>query len=303
MSIRPDQWIATRSTPPTHILQTVHGQSPQFAWEGITHTKEQLRSFTDRYMATQVSHEDLQEEGWVPMIEPFEMEQVRYKATYPWMNGIRKGEISIANSQNAEMFRTGLGPKLTEDDKFLYHNNQLDIKAYTWEDELYHVPERVISYGNSSYGYDVRLSEEFKLFTNLNSAVIDPKRFDEKCLIDAELKTDPNGDKYVILPPNSYLLGRTIEYFHIPRNVTVVAVGKSTYARAGAIVNVTPIEAEFQGNVVIEISNSTNLPLKIYANEGISQFLFFESDQECKTSYADRDGKYMHQTGVVLPRI
>lgn len=163
--------------------------------------------------------------------------------------------------------------------------------------------ERVISYGNSSYGYDVRLSEEFKLFTNINSAVIDPKRFDEKCLIDAELKVDPNGDKYVILPPNSYLLGRTVEYFRIPRNVTVVAVGKSTYARAGAIVNVTPIEAEFEGNVVIEISNSTNLPLKIYANEGISQFLFFESNEDCETSYADRDGKYMGQTGVTLPKV
>ena len=163
--------------------------------------------------------------------------------------------------------------------------------------------ERVISYGNSSYGYDVRLSEEFKLFTNINSAVIDPKRFDEKCLIDAELKVDPNGDKYVILPPNSYLLGRTIEYFRIPRNVTCVALGKSTYARAGAIVNVTPIEAEFEGNVVIEISNSTNLPLKIYANEGISQFLFFESNEDCETSYADRDGKYMGQTGVTLPKV
>lgn len=242
--IKSDRWIATRSTPPTHILQTVHGQNPQFAWEGITHTKEQLQSFKDRYMATEVSHEDLQKEGWSPMIEPFERHQVR-------------------ESEGG----------------------------------------RVISYGNSSYGYDVRLSEEFKLFTNINSAVIDPKCFDEKCLIDAELKIDPNGDKYVILPPNSYLLGRTIEYFHIPRNVTVVALGKSTYARAGAIVNVTPIEAEFEGNVVIEISNSTNLPLKIYANEGISQFLLFESDEECETSYADRDGKYMHQTGVVLPRI
>lgn len=163
--------------------------------------------------------------------------------------------------------------------------------------------DRVISYGNSSYGYDVRLSEEFKLFTNINSAVIDPKCFDEKCLIDAELKIDPNGDKYVILPPNSYLLGRTIEYFRIPRNVTVIAVGKSTYARAGAIVNVTPIEAEFEGNVVIEISNSTNLPLKIYANEGISQFLFFESDEDCETSYADRDGKYQGQTGVTLSKV
>ncbi len=270
--IKSDRWIATRSTPPTHILQTVHGQNPQFAWEGITHTKEQLQSFKDRYMATQVSHEDLQEEGWVPMIEPFEMEQVRYKATYPWLNGIRKGEISIANSQNAEMFRTGLGPKLTEDDKFLYHNNQLDIKVYTWEDELYHVPERVISYGNSSYGYDVRLSEEFKLFTNLNSAVIDPKRFDEKCLIDAELKVDPNGDKYVILPPNSYLLGRTVEYFRIPRNVTVIAVGKCL---AGDTLITNPETGEIcrmdqtaDLNAVQGVNDSAT-KLSVYSTEGL----------------------------------
>ena len=244
MSIKADRWITTRSTPPSHILHTVHGRETQFAWDGVTHTKEQLRTMQDRYMATRVRPEELQEEGWAPMIEPFERRQVREE------NG-----------------------------------------------------ERVISYGNSSYGYDVRLSEEFKLFTNINSAVIDPKRFDEKCLIDAELKVDPNGDKYVILPPNSYLLGRTVEYFRIPRNVTVVAVGKSTYARAGAIVNVTPIEAEFEGNVVIEISNSTNLPLKIYANEGISQFLFFESNEDCETSYADRDGKYQGQRGLVTPRV
>lgn len=244
MSIKSDKWIATKSTPPSHALHTIHGRDTTLAWEGITHTPKELESKEQRYIATRLCPEDLTKIDWKPMIEPFERRQVREE------NG-----------------------------------------------------ERVISYGNSSYGYDVRLSEEFKLFTNINSAVIDPKRFDEKCLIDAELKVDPNGDKHVILPPNSYLLGRTVEYFRIPRNVTVVAVGKSTYARAGAIVNVTPIEAEFEGNVVIEISNSTNLPLKIYANEGISQFLFFQSDEDCETSYADRDGKYQGQTGVVVPRI
>lgn len=164
---------------------------------------------------------------------------------------------------------------------------------------------KIISKGVSSYGYDVSLSEEFKIFTNINSSIIDPKRFDEqKCLIDATLQIDEeNGDKYVILPPNSYLLGRTNEYFHIPRDITVVCLGKSTYARVGAIVNVTPIEAGFKGNVVIEISNSTNLPLKVYANEGISQFLFFRGDVECKVSYADRCGKYMGQTGVTLAKV
>jgi len=162
---------------------------------------------------------------------------------------------------------------------------------------------KAISYGVSSYGYDVRLAEEFKIFTNINSAVIDPKRFNDKCLIDGEVHSDEYGDKYVILPPNSYLLGRTIEYFNIPRDVMVVCLGKSTYARAGAIVNVTPIEAGFEGHVVIEVSNSTNLPLKIYANEGIAQFLFFQSDEPCVTSYADRGGKYQGQTGIVVPRI
>lgn len=165
--------------------------------------------------------------------------------------------------------------------------------------------QKIISMGVSSYGYDVSLSEEFKIFTNLNSSIIDPKRFDEqKCLVDAVLQTDDEtGEKYVILPPNSYLLGRTNEYFRIPRNITVICVGKSTYARAGAIVNVTPIEAGFAGHVVIEISNSTNLPLKIYANEGVSQFMFFKGDVTCLVSYADRGGKYMGQTGITLPKV
>ena len=199
--------------------------------------------------------------------------------------------------------RTRIGETLTEDDLFEYHSGDSRIKVIDENGVLRHIDTPVISYGTSSYGYDVSLSEEFKLFTNLNSAVIDPKRFDEACLADAKVHTDSTGDRYVILPPNSYLLGRTVEYFRIPRRVTVLAVGKSTYARAGAIVNVTPIESEFEGNVVIEISNSTNLPLKIYANEGIAQFMFFESDEDCLTSYADRKGKYMGQTGVTLPKV
>ena len=166
-------------------------------------------------------------------------------------------------------------------------------------------PERkIISRGTTSYGYDVALSDkEIKLFTNLNSALIDPKRLDTKCLIDAQVHQDEDGALFVILPPNSYLLGYTVEHFDIPRDVMVVCLGKSTYARAGAIVNVTPIEPGFRGNVVIEISNSTNLPLKIYLNEGISQFLFFRGSEPCRTSYADRSGKYMNQTGVTLPLV
>lgn len=159
--------------------------------------------------------------------------------------------------------------------------------------------EKVISYGTSSYGYDVRLADKFKIFTNINSMIIDPKRFDDKCLVNGEVRVDTFGDEYVILPPNSYLLGYTVETFDIPRDVTAIAVGKSTYARAGAIVNVTPIEAGFKGSVVIEVSNSTNLPLKIYVGEGIAQFLFFEATESCAVSYADRGGKYQGQSGII----
>ncbi len=154
--------------------------------------------------------------------------------------------------------------------------------------------ERVISYGTSSYGYDVRCAREFKIFTNINSAVVDPKRFDASSFIDVE--TD-----VCIIPPNSFVLARTVEYFKIPRNVLTVCVGKSTYARCGIIVNVTPLEPEWEGHVTLEFSNTTNLPAKIYANEGVAQILFLESDEVCETSYADRGGKYQRQRGVTLP--
>lgn len=162
----------------------------------------------------------------------------------------------------------------------------------------------VISFGLTSYGYDVTLSDEFRVFTNINSVVIDPKRLNEACLVQVGVQTDPDtGEKYILMPPNSYLLGRTREYFRIPRDVLVVCLGKSTYARSGAIVNVTPIEPGFEGNVVIEISNSTSLPARIYANEGISQFLFFRGDHPCEVSYGDRNGKYQGQTGITLPKV
>lgn len=166
----------------------------------------------------------------------------------------------------------------------------------------------ILSSGTSSFGYDVTLKEEFKIFSNANGGVIDPKRFDPTNLIDGRLNVDEaTGEKWVILPPNSYLLGETHEVFSIPRDVSVVAVGKSTYARAGAIVNVTPIEAGFKGTVVIEISNATTLPMRIYANEGVAQFLFFQGDQPCETSYGDRNegrgGKYQHQRGIRLSQV
>jgi dCTP deaminase len=154
---------------------------------------------------------------------------------------------------------------------------------------------RVISYGTSSYGYDIRCADEFKIFTNINSAIVDPKAFDSNSFVD--LKSD-----VCIIPPNSFALARTVEYLRIPRNVLVVCLGKSTYARCGIIVNVTPLEPEWEGHVTLEFSNTTPLPAKIYANEGVAQILFFESDEVCDSSYKDRGGKYQGQRGVTLPR-
>ena len=155
--------------------------------------------------------------------------------------------------------------------------------------------KRVVSYGTSSYGYDVRCSNHFKIFTNINSAIVDPKGFKEDSFVDFE------GDVCVI-PPNSFALASTVEHFRIPRSVLTICLGKSTYARCGIIVNVTPLEPEWEGYVTLEFSNTTPLPAKIYANEGVAQMLFFESDEVCKTPYKDRQGKYQGQSGVTLPR-
>ena len=156
--------------------------------------------------------------------------------------------------------------------------------------------QRIVSFGTSSYGYDIRASNEFKIFTNIHSATVDPKNFDARSFID--VKAD-----VCIIPPNSFALARTIEYFKIPRDVITVCVGKSTYARCGIIVNVTPFEPEWEGIVTLEVSNTTPLPAKIYAGEGIAQVLFFEGDEPCETSYADRKGKYQSQKGLTLPRM
>jgi dCTP deaminase len=154
---------------------------------------------------------------------------------------------------------------------------------------------RIVSYGTSSYGYDVRCAREFKIFTNINSTIVDPKAFDPSSFVDVE-------SEVCIIPPNSFALARTVEFFRIPRSTLVVCLGKSTYARCGIIVNVTPLEPEWEGHVTLEFSNTTPLPAKIYANEGVAQMLFFESDEVCETSYRDRGGKYQGQTGVTLPR-
>jgi len=158
------------------------------------------------------------------------------------------------------------------------------------------VRDGVVSYGVSSYGYDIRVADEFKIFTNVYSAIVDPKHFDTKSMVDY------NGE-VCIIPPNSFALARTVEYFRIPRSVLTICVGKSTYARCGIIVNVTPFEPEWEGFVTLEISNTTPLPAKIYANEGIAQVLFFEADEGCDISYADKKGKYQNQQTIVLPKL
>jgi dCTP deaminase len=184
----------------------------------------------------------------------------------------------------------------------------MGLKADSWirEQALEHamitpfcedqVGKGVVSYGLSSYGYDIRVSDEFKIFTNLNSTVVDPKHFEDENVVDFQ------GD-VCIVPPNSFALARTVEYFKIPRDVLAICLGKSTYARCGIIVNVTPFEPEFEGHITIEISNTTPLPAKIYANEGIAQVLFLQGDEMCETSYGDKRGKYQGQEGITLPRI
>ena len=154
----------------------------------------------------------------------------------------------------------------------------------------------VLSYGLSSYGYDARVSKNFKIFTNVNSATVDPKDFSNTSFVDREVD-------FCVIPPNSFALARTVEYFKIPKETLVICVGKSTYARCGIIVNVTPLEPEWEGHVTLEFSNTTPLPAKIYANEGAAQFLFFKGDDTCELSYADRKGKYMFQKGVTLPKL
>jgi len=158
------------------------------------------------------------------------------------------------------------------------------------------VREGVVSYGLSSYGYDLRVADEFKIFTNVNCTVVDPKQFDERSFVTVR-------SECAIIPPNSFALARSVEYFKIPRDVLTICVGKSTYARCGIIVNVTPFEPEWEGFVTLEISNTTPLPARIYANEGLCQIIFFQSDEVCETSYADRRGKYQAQKGIVLPKL
>ncbi|MED5476227.1 MAG: dCTP deaminase [Candidatus Neomarinimicrobiota bacterium] len=158
------------------------------------------------------------------------------------------------------------------------------------------VSKRIISYGLSSYGYDIRVADSYKIFTNVNNSVVDPKNFDENSFVDVK-------GEVCIIPPNSFALAKSVEHFKIPRNILAICLGKSTYARCGIIVNVTPFEPEWEGYVTLEISNTTPLPAKIYSNEGLCQILFFESDEVCETSYKDKNGKYQGQINITLPKI
>lgn len=182
-------------------------------------------------------------------------------------------------------------------DRWIRHMaiEQAMITPFEPEQVRHHNGNQLISYGTSSYGYDVRCSNEFKIFTNINSAIVDPKNFDDNSFVD--VKSD-----VCIIPPNSFALACTMEHFRIPRNVLTICLGKSTYARCGIIVNVTPLEPEWEGHVTLEFSNTTPLPAKIYAFEGVAQMLFLESDEVCTMSYRDRQGKYQGQSGVTLPR-
>lgn len=192
-------------------------------------------------------------------------------------------------------------------DKWIIKKCKEDNMIYPFSDKQIKSAEdmKIVSYGVSSYGYDITLAPEMQLFTNAYTSVINPKDFDIDSLIKLPLikrKHKNTEYSYFILPPNAFALGRSIEYFKVPRNILIACVGKSTYARCGLVVNTTPFEPEWEGNVTLEFSNTTNLPMMIFANEGIAQVLFFESDEECEISYKDRDGKYQNQTGITLPR-
>lgn len=290
-----DRTITAVCTPPTHVTNDGTGY-PMLVFYEDSNTVVSSKT-GDRYglVNRPIRKIELAElPFWKPMISPFVGHQVR-------------GEPLIDHDKMAHMHNVAYTYARPDKERkaaraWLQDPSQHYMKRADEGHEGELITRRVLSYGLSSAGYDVRLADEFKIFSNANSSQIDPKNLDEGCLVDGVVKTDTDGARYVLLPPNSYLLGHTVETFDIPRDVMVVALGKSTYARAGAIVNVTPIEPGFRGSVVIEVSNSTPLPLRLYAGEGIAQFLFFRSEP-CLVSYDDRNGKYQDQQGLVLPKV
>lgn len=278
--IKSDRWIRSKCQQPDgYVIAGEVNHEDKSNWVPVQrHKGEKLTDAAERVIfevlkkkpieCTFMSGENLKE--FIPMITPYEpgnIREVEKKLNYP---------PHTFTSMSIEPTKL---PSGVEERGGEYFHKQ-----------------KILSYGTSSFGYDVTLSDEFQIFSNINNTVIDPLNFDTKCLV-------PFKGEVCTLPPNSYLLGVTREYFRIPRDVMVICVGKSTYARCGAIVNVTPIEPGFEGHVVIEIANTTSLPMKIYADQGIAQFMFFQSDEECEVSYADKKGKYQGQTGVTLAKV
>ncbi len=270
MTILSDVTIRELCVPPSRIYdQTLHHEltraQNEKGWPSHDQAERKIRLDLEEKAHRPLNGKELAD--FRPMISPFLPELVR------------------------EVLRAEFPQEIWADGKLVY-------------DEPTRHMRKTISYGTTSYGYDVRLTDDVKIFTNVNAAEIDPKRFNQQgCLVDAQVQVDEDGARFIRIPPNSYMLGSTVETFVIPRDIMVVCLGKSTYARCGAIVNTTPIEPGFEGNVVIEISNSTPLPIRVYLDEGIAQFLFFRGDRPCGTSYADRGGKYQGQTGVTLPKV
>lgn len=262
MSIKSDRWIRRMCVPPDGLWKMGGSQILVNMIDGNYVIRENgLPVWANKGSDSLTLFTDEQKADFKPMIEPFEAGQVKTKHRYIHPNiPTWKADEQLAIQQR------GYGPDLDGDT----------------------VVEKIVSYGTSSYGYDLRCSNKFKIFTNINSTVIDPKNFDPKSFVDFE------GD-VCIIPPNSFALASSVEYFRIPRNVLTVCLGKSTYARCGIVVNVTPFEPEWEGHVTLEFSNTTPLPAMVYANEGVAQVLFFQSDETCDVSYKDRQGKYMDQ--------
>ncbi|MNU19505.1 Deoxycytidine triphosphate deaminase [compost metagenome] len=292
MSIKADKWIRQQCVKPKYVriingramgLREPHNYEDHVSIQHAKRnaperalSKTEIEMIVSRGFVLEYTEDVQAVYPWLPMIEPFEPNQVRER------------ERSATTAEEAFAVRM----RFTREEAMKHFKAQ-DVRT----DPLIgmQIRENIISYGTSSYGYDIRCADEFKIFTNVNSAVVDPKNFDDKSFVDFK------GD-CCIIPPNSFALARTMEYFRIPRNVLTVCLGKSTYARCGIVVNVTPFEPEWEGYVTLEFSNTTPLPAKIYANEGCAQVLFFESDEVCETSYKDRAGKYQGQRGVVTPR-
>lgn len=299
MSIKSDRWINSACTRPlymvlektfefsTEAVENKPVSQDAMRWshphETLEYLKANIELYNQRLASSPVTAFGIvsynlpsleQLETWKPMIEPFEPTQIRARTRFG-----TSAELEMYEKSGIQILTDHLGK---------------NVQNVSWsKDKGLTINEKVISYGTSSYGYDVRCAEEFKIFTNVNSTVVDAMNFNEKSFV--TISAVEKG--YVVIPPNSYALAHTVETFHMPRDVMAICVGKSTYARIGCAINVTPIEPGFIGQIVIEIANQTPLPMKVYANMGIAQFIFFQGE-ECEVSYADRGGKYQGQSGI-----